>query len=284
MFFIGCPMWGNKEWVGNFFPAHTHAKDFLHLYSQRLSTVEGNTVFYALPSSETIARWCQETPPAFRICPKVLRSISHEASLEKSRDQTLLFVERMRGLGTRLGPIFIQLPPAFGPKKIAQLQAFLAFWPTDVRLAVEVRHPDFFKEPHTTTLNTLLSQYQVAWVIMDTRPIRVGTEEEQQVLQARERKPNLPLQVTLTTDFAFVRYIGHPRMKVNEPFLTEWAQTIGQWLIEGKTVYGFCHCPFEKHSPSICAELYRRVMAVAPLPALPWLEQQTLGPEQARLL
>ncbi len=283
MFYIGCPMWGYKEWVGTLFPTHTPASDFLQLYSKKLTTVEGNTTFYALPSEETIARWRQETPTTFRFCPKVSRDISHSARLDAQKSATLFFVERMRGLGTRLGPIFLQLPPAFGPDQMAQLQAFLTFWPTDIQLAVEVRHPDFFKEPYSTTFNALLSQHQIARVIMDTRSIRVGTAEEQQVLQARERKPDLPLQIALTTDFAFVRYIGNPQMEINEPFLAEWAQILGQWLLKGKTVYSFCHCPFEKYSPSICAELYQRVTAVAPLPALPWPEPQKSEPEQARL-
>jgi uncharacterized protein YecE (DUF72 family) len=283
MFYIGCPMWGYKEWVGTLFPAHTPASDFLRLYSKKLTTVEGNTTCYALPSEETIARWRQETPSTFRFCPKVSRDISHSARLDAQKSETLSFVKRMQGLGTRLGPIFLQLPPSFGPGQMAQLQTFLTFWPTDIQLAVEVRHPDFFKEPHTATLNTLLSQHQVARVIMDTRPLRVGTAEEQQVLQARERKPDLPLQIALTADFAFVRYIGNPQMEINEPFLAEWAQILGQWLLEGKTVYGFCHCPFEKYSPSICAELYQQVRVVAPLPALPWPEPQELEPEQTRL-
>ena len=94
MFYIGCPMWAYKEWVGNFFPEHTPSNDFLRLYSRKLNAVEGNTVFYALPSLETIARWCQETPPTFRICPKVSRSISHGAQLENSRNEILLFVNR----------------------------------------------------------------------------------------------------------------------------------------------------------------------------------------------
>ena len=54
-------------------------------------------------------------------------------------------------------------------------------------------------------------------------------------------------------------------MEINEHFLAEWAQTLGQWLLQGKTVYAFCHCPFEKYSPDTCAELYRRVKAVAQL-------------------
>jgi uncharacterized protein YecE (DUF72 family) len=273
VFFIGCPMWGYKEWVGNFFPAHTPASDFLRLYSKKLNVVEGNTIFYALPSSETIARWCQETPPTFRICPKVSRSISHGGSLENRRDETLLFVERMRELETRLGPIFLQLPPTFGPTQLPQLEAFLNYWPTDVRLAVEVRHPDFYKERHAPILNTLLSQHKVARVMMDTRPIRIGTTEEQKVLQARERKPNLPLQIATTTDFTFVRYIGHPRTEVNNPLLDRWSEQIGQWLKQGNTVYAFCHCPFEKHSPEICAALYQRVSALVPLPPLNWLQE-----------
>lgn len=270
MFYIGCPMWGYKEWVGNFFPARTPASDFLRLYSSRLSAVEGNTVFYALPSAETIGRWRQETPDTFRICPKVSRSISHSASLEKSRDESRQLVERMQGLGTRLGPLFLQLPPAFGPAHLAQLEAFLTFWPSDVRLAVEVRHPAFYAEEHALALNSLLKQHNAGRVMMDTRPIRIGPAEEQQVLQARERKPDLPLQVAITTDFIFLRYIGHPRMEVNEPFFARWAEQLAQWLRQGVTLYVFCHCPFEVHSPQICATLYQRVSALTPLPPFPW--------------
>jgi len=275
MFYIGCPMWGYKEWIGNFFPARTPAHDFLRIYSRKMNTVEGNTIFYALPSAETIARWRQETPSTFRFCPKVSRSISHQPNLEKSRDETLLFVERMRGLEPQLGPTFLQLPPSFNPSQLSQLEAFLNFWPTDVRLAVEVRHADFYKEPHASILNSLLAQHNVARVMMDTRPIRTGSAEEQQLLQARERKPNLPLQITTTTDFTMLRYIGHPRMEVNEPLLDGWAQQIGQWLKEGTTVYAFCHCPFEKHSPEICAALHQRVDALVPQPPLNWQSDTT---------
>jgi uncharacterized protein YecE (DUF72 family) len=284
VFYIGCPMWANKEWAGNFFPEHTPSNDFLHLYSRKLNAVEGNTIFYALPSSETIARWCQETPPTFRMCPKVSRSISHGAQLETSRNETLIFIDRMRELGTRLGPIFLQLPPSFGPAHLPQLEAFLNDWPTDVHLAVEVRHADFYTEQLALQLNSLLRQHKAARVLMDTRPIRSGPTKEQQVLQARERKPNLPLQIAITADFTFLRYIGHPRMEINVPLLDTWAQQIGQWLKQGTAVYVFCHCPYEKHSPEICAALYQRVSALVPLPPLT-RQQETndAGIQQQRL-
>ncbi len=277
MFYIGCPAWGYKEWVGhdNFFPPKTPASDFLRLYSRKLSTVEGNTTFYAVPSADTVARWQHETPETFHFCPKIPRSISHEPRIDTRRNETLAFVERMRGLDTRLGPMFLQLPPAFAPDQLSTLETFLGFWPRDVRLAVEVRHPSFYKDNEAETFNALLERYTVGRVLMDTRPIRTGTEQEQHMLQARERKPNLPLQIVTTSDFAFVRYIGHPKMEVNAPFLDAWSKQIGQWLSQGTTVYAFCHCPFEIHSPSICLELYRRLTKVTSLPALPWLGEKT---------
>src|SRR5579863_7973685 len=175
MLFIGCPMWGYKEWVGSFFPPHTPQGDFLRLYCRKLTTVEGNTTFYATPSEETVERWQQETPTTFRFCPKISRDISHSSQLESRKADTIRFTERMRGLGERLGPMFLQLPPAFSPAQISELQAFLAFWPKDLKLAVEVRHPVFFTSPHSETLDALLRRHNVARVIMDSRPIRIGS-------------------------------------------------------------------------------------------------------------
>ena len=45
-FHIGCAVWGYKDWVGDLFPPGSKAADFLSLYSQRLTTTEGNTTFY----------------------------------------------------------------------------------------------------------------------------------------------------------------------------------------------------------------------------------------------
>ena len=164
-----------------------------------------------------------------------------------------------------------------------QLATFLDFWPADLRLAVEVRHPAYFTEQHFTELNALLQQHNVARVIIDSGPIRIGSPEETQVLQARERKPNLPVKLNLTTDIAFVRYIGHPRMEVNEPFLDKWAQQLAQWIQQDITVYVFCHCPFEVHSPEICYELYQKVKKLTPLPQLPSEPKEPGEPEQAKL-
>lgn len=276
MFYIGGPVWGSKAWVGNFFPPQTPASAFLRLYSRQLLTVEGNMTFYARPSESLVARWIQETPSTFRFCPKISRSISHAPRLDETQAETTLFVERMRGFGDRLGPMFLQLPPAFSPSHLARLQVFLDFWPADLRLAVEVRHPAFYTPQQVEPLHRMLEQYRAGWVMMDTRPLRTGSTDERNLLEARERKPDLPLQVAVTTDFVFLRYIGHPEMAINEPFLEEWARQLGRWLNEGKTLYVFCHCPVDEQAPNLCAELYRRVGALAPLPPLPWKPPPTV--------
>ncbi len=87
-----------------------------------------------------------------------------------------------------------------------------------------------------------------------------------------------------TTDFTFLRYIGHPRMEVNDPLLDNWAEQIGQWLKQSTAAYAFCHCPFEKYAPEIRAALYQRVSALVPLPP-PAQEQETgaNGVQQQRL-
>jgi uncharacterized protein YecE (DUF72 family) len=120
--------------------------------------------------------------------------------------------------------------------------------------------------------------------MMDIRPLQTGAAREQQELLARERKPGLPLHKTMTTDFTFLRYIGHPRMEVNEPFLREWAEQLGQWYKQEHTLYVFCHCPYEEHSPEICVEFYQQLRKQISLPPLSWqLARANRSIEQARL-
>ena len=45
--YIGCAVWGYKDWLGELFPAGSKSAESLSLYSRRLTTVEGNTTFYA---------------------------------------------------------------------------------------------------------------------------------------------------------------------------------------------------------------------------------------------
>ncbi len=276
-FYIGSAVWAHQGWVGNFFPKGTKQADFLREYAKRLTTVEGNTTFWATPSVETVLRWAQDTPAHFRFCPKLPRGVSHAGQLMPHFDETRRFIELMRHLGTKLGPMFLQLPPRYSPRLINDLTKFLDQWPREVQLAVEVRHPDWFTEPQHSALNELLRAHDLARVLIDTRPIRdlpeakVADGKVQVLLeQAQERKPDVPLLPEVTGSFAFVRYIGNPDVAANAALLDEWADRLSGWLDEGTTVFAFCHCPDETYSPSICRELHQRVSARTTIDPLPW--------------
>ena len=289
-FHIGCPIWSFKGWVGNFYPEGTKPAEFLQEYSRRLTTVEGNTTFYAVPSQDTLEGWLAQMQDTFRFCPKVPKAISHEGKLMDNIERAREFIKVMSQLGTRLGPMFLQLPPRYSPKLLADLQAFLAVWPPEVRLAVEVRHLDWFDSPYDEELDQLLSDYNMARVTIDTRPIRdldgdkiLAGSVYQSLLDARERKPDIPVIPKRTADFVFVRYIGHTQLENNSPLLDEWADYFGKQLNNGADVYAFCHSPENTTAPWICRELHQRVAKQAPIAPLPWNEIESDQPEQPQL-
>jgi len=269
-FRLGCAVWSYKGWVGDFYPPGSRAANFLHLYSQRLTTVEGNTTFYAIPDSDTVARWAAETPPGFEFCLKLPRDITHQGSLEPFIPAALSFLERMRGLGDRLGPIFAQLPPRYSPAALDDLTTFLAAWPrSEAPLALEVRHPNWFQEPYASQLTTMLEQLGVGRVLLDSRPIYSDPDDPQ--VESERRKPKLPVQFSVTAPFSLIRFISHPERELNQTFLEEWVVLIDRWLRQGTRLYFFVHCPIEARSPHT-ASYFQQLLSQqgVPVPPLPW--------------
>ena len=283
---MGCAIWAYKGWVGNFFPEKTKAADFLREYSRRLTTVEGNTTFYAVPSAETVARWAEQTPPGFQFCPKLPQTITHVKRLVDAQQDTKSFLERMSGLGDRFGPLFIQLPPSFGPQDAGILSDFLGSLPATRCVCVEVRHRAWFSASMRPRLNALLAQHNAARVCIDTRGVRLGVAGIQTprtaaraagsgeptgeaVVRSRTQKPDLPIQPDLTAAFTFVRLILHPQAELNEPVFAEWAPRFAEWLAGGTSVYVFTHCPDDVQSPIFARELHARISALTPVEPLP---------------
>lgn len=283
-FYIGCAVWGYKDWVGDLFPPGSKQGDFLSLYSRRLTTVEGNTTFYATPKEEVVRRWAAETPPEFRFCFKLPREVSHEGPLAAQVELTRAFVERMAPLGERLGPFFLQLPPGYRADKIADLERLLAAWPSEQRLAVEVRHDDWYAAPHEAALMELLQRYGAGRVVMDVRPLDAGPlpGADFDLQAARDRKPDVPMHPLVSGGVALIRYIGHPIPELNGALLDEWARRVARWLADGIEVYFFCHCPDERQSPGLCRDFQRRLERLADVPPLPW-DEFDQGLQQATL-
>jgi uncharacterized protein YecE (DUF72 family) len=288
--YFGCPIWSARAWVGSFYPKGTKSTDYLREYVRRLTTVEGNTTFYAVPPQTTLDKWRAEMLPGFRFCPKIPKVISHSGQLAGHEAQAAEFVEAISQLGDRLGPIFLQLPPSYWPASFDDLQQFLTAWPAMTRLAVEVRHLRWFDPPHFEALNTLLQANHMARVVTDTRPIRSLAGDRilegsvyKQLLEARERKPDVPVLPGHTGDLVFLRFIGHPSIEVDRPFFIEWAEYLAAQP-EGTTAYVFCHCPKDALDPWLCREFHREVARRVSIAPLPWDLLEEEQPEQQPLL
>ena len=276
--------------MGNFYPKSAKSPDFLREYSHRLTTIEGNTTFYAVPAQKTIEAWIAETPETFRFCPKIPKAISHNGKLSDYVDRALHFVEVMRPLASRLGPMFLQLPPSYSPRLLDDLAKFLEAWPKEIRLGVEVRHLDWFDSPHRDTLNQLLTSHTMARVVIDTRPIRslkgdtsIKGSSYESLLEARERKPNVPVFLERTTDFIFLRFIGHPEFEHNLDLIDEWVDYLVPQMEQNADVFIFCHSPDNLIAPHICREFHHRIASKISIPPLPWDSIKPDIPEQPSL-
>lgn len=272
-FLLGCAIWAYKDWVGDLFPTGSRSGDFLRLYSQRFMAVEGNTTFYSVPDAETLNRWVAETPASFRFCPKLPRDVTHQGALMPMLPKAIAFREQMQRLGSRLGAFFVQLPPTYSPDQFDDLRLFLEHWAqasaTAMSIAVEVRHLDWFREPYASQLTTLLKDLNVAKVLLDTRPIYNCPDDPQ--LDSNRRKPKVPLQPVVTADFSLIRYISHPTLELNQPYLDEWVDRLDSWLNQGTQIYFFVHCPVEARSPGN-ARYFQQLLEARSLPVepLPW--------------
>jgi uncharacterized protein YecE (DUF72 family) len=269
-FYLGCAVWSYKGWIGTFYPPKSKAKDFLRLYSQRLSTVEGNTTFYAVPEAKTVEKWTEETPANFKFCLKFPREISHNGLLMPSLEKAIAFLERINLLGDRLGSVFLQLPPSYSFETQEDLTNFLKTLSQETKnLAVEVRNLNWFQEPHVSQLNALLKNLNVGKVLLDTRPIYNCPDDPQ--IAFERRKPEVPLQPYITSKFAIARFISHPKREYNQSYLQEWVNQCDRWLRQGIDVYFFVHCPIEDHSP-FTARYFQHLLEQkgAMVPRLPW--------------
>jgi uncharacterized protein YecE (DUF72 family) len=143
---IGASGFSYKEWLGAFYPAKLPAGKMLPFYAERLSTVEINYTFRAMPRRSMLEGWSAKTPADFRFALKAPQRITHFARLRGAGENLDYFIETADTLGTRLGPILFQLPPDLA-RDDTLLSDFVAQVNGRVRAAFEFRHRSWFADP-----------------------------------------------------------------------------------------------------------------------------------------
>ena len=131
-------------------------------YARYFPTVEVNYTFYRLPPEQTFRRWKEQSPPGFVYALKAPRVITHLRKLSQAEEPVNRFLERARGLATRVGPILYQLPPNWHCD-VQRLADFLALLPGDLRHVVEFRD----KSWHNDEVVQLLKERNVGFCHVD---------------------------------------------------------------------------------------------------------------------
>jgi uncharacterized protein YecE (DUF72 family) len=160
---VGTSGYNFPEWKGSFYPPKLPSAKWLEFYAQQLGTVEINYTFYRTPNAKTIAGWDAATPPEFRFVVKAPQRITHFARLKNIDEPLRFFLDAVRNLHAKLGPVLFQLPPNF-KKDVARLGDLLTQFPSDVRAACEFRHASWWSDD----VYELLRSTNTALCVADT--------------------------------------------------------------------------------------------------------------------
>ena len=105
---------------------------------------------------------------------------------------------------------------------------------------------------------------------MDTRPLRDPQAPiNKDVELARTRKPNLPVYPIGLGPHPVIRYVAHPIVEQNIPWLAQWANVFSNWIQQGKKPFFFAHYPGETYAPQIARSFHTLLQKELSLPALP---------------
>ncbi|WP_201865251.1 DUF72 domain-containing protein [Microvirga soli] len=162
---IGTAAWSiPKEHAAAFPVAGSH----LERYSAVLNAVEINSSFYRPHRRTTYERWAASVPEDFRFAVKVPKAITHERRLKDANDLLDHFLSEVGGLGPKLGPLLVQLPPSLRFED-GVADTFLSGLRDHVEgsLVCEPRHASWFM----SDVEGLLDELRIARVAADPAPV-----------------------------------------------------------------------------------------------------------------
>ncbi|GHC34622.1 DUF72 domain-containing protein [Streptomyces cinnamoneus] len=215
---VGTSGWQYKDWRGDLYPADLPQRLWLEEYAASFATVENNNAFYRLPTPETFADWHDRTPAGFVMAVKASRYLTHIKRLRDPEEPVERLLRHAAGLGDRLGPVLLQLPPTLHADA-ALLDAALRCFPRRVRVAVEPRHGSWWTDEVRAVLEGRGAA--LCWADHDSRPVT-------------------PLW--RTADWGYVRFHSgraQPWPRYGRQALTTWAGRLADTWPERADVYAY---------------------------------------------
>jgi uncharacterized protein YecE (DUF72 family) len=205
-----------RDWRGVLYPDGLPQRAWLPHYAESFPTVELNNSFYRLPERDQFARWAAETPDDFEFSVKVSRYLTHIRRLRDPAEPISRFIDHAEGLGAKLGPSLVQLPPNL-QVDLDRLDDLLHRWPSRHPLAFEPRHPSWF-----------------------CAQVRARLEHANVALCLTDRRGHRPEPRWATADWGYVRLHegrAHPAPAYGRDALRSWRRRITALWPTGATVY-----------------------------------------------
>ena len=197
--------------------------------------------------------WRDKTPEGFIIAAKVPQVITHEKVLLDCEPEFEEFVDTMRLLRDKLGPLVLQFPyfseaDLSAKDFLARLRSFLRrLESTTARFAIEIRNRAWLDQEFAD----LLRQHQVALVLQD---------------QERMPRPDQLKFDYVTTDFAYIRLLGDRKgierqTKVWDKVIVDrsaelqsWVSFCQQTVRRGIPTYVYVNNHYSGHAPATVAQ------------------------------
>jgi uncharacterized protein YecE (DUF72 family) len=179
----------------------------LPFFADRFQTVEVNNTFYNLPKANVFSSWRRRSADDFIFALKMSRYLTHIKRLRDPREPVERFMTVARGLGSKLGPVLLQLPPNLRADSAA-LRETLAAFPSTVRLAVEFRDDSWY----TSEIQELLREREASLCLAD-----------------RDEKTLTPLW--RTADWGYLRMhsgVASPASCYSHARLEHWARELAK--------------------------------------------------------
>ncbi len=253
--YLGTSGWDYAEWVGRFY-GKRGASDRLRYYTGFFPIVEVNSTFYRLPPVSVAQSWVRRTPPAFRFALKLPQTITHDKLLVGADVEVRQFAEFVAPIRTagKLAAVLVQLPPSL-PFEPATARRFYESLPEELPVAVEPREASWLGAES----KRLLEEFRFAFVVVD--------------------EPLLPVDLTVTAPFSYVRWHGHGSQvwydyTYHDEELREWVPRLAQLAERTEAVFGFFNNHFRGDAPVNA----RTLGEMLHLPPPPWSSAGKLIP------